>query len=173
MDMIEMRVEGIGIDQGNRTLVLLRDTERRRFLPIWIGPSEAVAIAMELENKHAPRPMTHDLMTSILSELGVRVSRIVVSDFRDSTFYATVTLLDETGVREVDARPSDAIALALRAKAKIFVNEEVADQTAILLQEGQELPLGMQTDEDSTAEPEEIDRFMKLLQGVNLDQKPS
>ena len=166
--MISMNVEGIGIDQGNRTLVLLRDEERKRFLPIWIGPSEAVAIAMELEDKQPPRPMTHDLITNILHELGAQVTRVVVSDFRDSTFYATVTLTDDSGDRQVDARPSDAIALALRAKAEILVSENVADEAAIVLEEGQELTFG----EGETASSEEVDRFMKLIEGVNLDHSP-
>lgn len=166
-----MNVEGIGIDQGNRTLVLLRDDDRRRFLPIWIGPSEAVAIAMELESKEAPRPMTHDLMTNILNELGVSITRIVVNDFRDQTFFATVTLTDGKGNREIDARPSDAIALALRANAEIFVNDEVADKTAILLDEGQEGALDQAVQEAGT-DQQEVERFMKLLEGVNLDQKP-
>lgn len=159
--MIEMKVEGIGIDESKNTLVLLRDTDKRRYLPIWIGPAEAVSIAMELEHREPPRPMTHDLMTNILREMGVELRHIVVSDFREKTFYATISLQVGNTVQEIDARPSDAIALALRSNATIFVNDKVADDASIVLQEGEAEAMG-------ATSGEELDRFMKLIEGVDL-----
>jgi len=158
--MIEMQVEGIGVDEQSRTLVLLRDRERRRFLPIWIGPAEALAIAIELEQKEPVRPLTHDLMHHILNELNVSVSQVVVSDFRDGTFYATLTLVNGDEMLEIDCRPSDGIALALRARASIFVAEDVAAQAVVHLNKG----------EDGDDNQQEIDRFMKLIQGVDIDK---
>lgn len=163
--MIQVSVEGIGIDQGNRTLVLLRDAERTRVLPIWIGPMEAVAIALELDGRQAPRPLTHDLLVNILNELEVKLIRVVVSDFRDSTFFATLTISDKNGVRHIDARPSDAIALALRTHADIFVEDEVIRQTGIPLEEGS-ADASPEEEEESS---ERIQRFMKLIEGVHLE----
>lgn len=155
--MIEMRVEQVVIDQYSRTLVLLSDLPRRRFLPILIGAPEALAIQMELEQQAPPRPMTHDLMMKVFQELKVELVRIVVSDFRDDTFYATLTLNAEGSYREVDARPSDAIALALRSRASIFVAEKVADRAAVSFEP-----------QDEEADPRDLERFMKLIEGVNL-----
>lgn len=158
--MIEMVVEGIAIDQSNKTLVLLRDQERKVYLPIWIGPAEAMSIQMELENKQPPRPMTHDLMSNILKELGVALERVTVNDYRDTVYYATLTLSTKAGLQEVDARPSDAIALALRSKATIFVEERVAEEAAIPMKEA--------PPEQAPTSRDEIDRFMKLIEGVDL-----
>lgn len=158
--MIEMMVEGIAIDQQNKTLVLLRDRDKTVYLPIWIGPAEAMSIQMELENKQPPRPMTHDLMSNILRELGVGLEHVTVNEYRDTVYYATLTLATTGGPQEVDARPSDAIALALRSKAAIYVDERVAQEAAIPMQEA--------TPEQSPASRDEIDRFMRLIDGVDL-----
>ena len=161
--MIEMCVEGIAIDQQNKTLVLLRDLERTLYLPIWIGPAEAMSIQMELENRQPPRPMTHDLMSNILRELGVGVAHVTVNDYRDTVYYATLTLLTKGGEQDVDARPSDAIALALRSKATIYVDERVAQEAAIPMSDAQELESsGAPTSKD------DIERFMRLIDGVDL-----
>jgi hypothetical protein len=162
--MIEMVVEGIGLDQNQRPLVLLRDVRKRLFVPIWIGPAEAYSIQMELESRQPLRPMTHDLMNNVLKELGVKLRKITVSDCRDSIYYATLTLQIGDAVQEVDARPSDAIALALRANAAIFVSEKVANEMGIVLEEGQSegdfLP--------GKASQQEIEQFEKLIEGVDL-----
>jgi hypothetical protein len=162
--MIEMVVEGIGLDQNNRPLVLLRDVTKRLFVPIWIGPAEAYSIQMELESRQPQRPMTHDLMTNVLKDLGVQLRKITVSDCRDSIYYATLTLQVGDAVQEVDARPSDAIALALRSNASIFVSDKVATEMGITLEEG----FGEGDVLPGKASSEEIDKFEKLIEGVDL-----
>src|SRR5262249_53685249 len=109
-------------------IVILKDTGSQLFLPIWIGVPEAKAIAIRIENVELPRPMTHDLLRSIVETLGGRVEKIVISDLKDNTFYALIHLLRENQPLTVDARPSDAIALALRANAPIFVLRSVMEK---------------------------------------------
>jgi hypothetical protein len=124
-----MVVKGLTLDPlTNMPIVILKDVEGNRALPIWIGANEANAIAMEMERITTPRPMTHDLIRNILEGLKAKVSRIVVNDLRDNTFYAVIFLaVNETEVA-IDSRPSDAIALALRVKAPIFVAEKVISE---------------------------------------------
>ena len=177
--MIEMTVEGIGIDPQNNPLVLLRDEERKTFVPIWIGPAEAVSIQMELDNRQPPRPMTHDLIASIFGKLDIQLVKVTVNDFDKSVYYATLHLQvgpGESGVQEVDARPSDAIALALRAQCQILVSDKVVDKTGIQVEEVVgEMAEGSDTVEsevdEQDASPEEIDKFTKLLEGVDLSDK--
>ena len=166
MTMIEMTVEGIGIDPQNQPLVLLRDEERKTFVPIWIGPAEAVSIQMELDNRQPPRPMTHDLISGIFRDLNIRLVKVTVNDFSDQVYYASLHLQisDETETREVDARPSDAIALALRARCQILVSEDVAEKTGIQVEEADD----HNSDDDADASPEEIQKFTQLLEGVDL-----
>src|SRR6186997_3019961 len=126
---IEMTIKGLMIDPiTNLPIILLRDREGQRVLPIWVGASEANAIALQLENITTPRPMTHDLLRNMINELDARVTRVVINDLRDSTFFAQIRLLVGGKTLEVDARPSDAIALALRTEAPIFVAQSVLDQ---------------------------------------------
>lgn len=127
----EMRVAGITVDPFTNTpIVILKDLEDRDVLPIWIGLLEASSIATALERIPTPRPMTHDLLKNILEGLGVRVVKIEINDLRDNTYYALIHL-DVQGRRLViDSRPSDAIALALRVEAPIFVDEEVLKKSA-------------------------------------------
>jgi uncharacterized protein len=123
---LEMKVKGLALDPlSNMPIIILRDDEEKRSLPIWVGLFEANAIALELEKITTPRPMTHDLMRNILKSLDARVGKIVVNDLRDNTFFAEIYLQAGGGEITVDARPSDAIALALRAAAPIYVEEEV------------------------------------------------
>ena len=124
--MLQMVVKGLTLDPlTNMPIVILKDTEGNRALPIWIGANEANAIAMEMERITTPRPMTHDLIRNILEGLKAKVSRIVVNDLRDNTFYAVI-FLDVNGTEvAIDSRPSDAIAVALRVKAPILVAEKV------------------------------------------------
>jgi bifunctional DNase/RNase len=124
-----MSVKGLMLDPiSNSPIVVLKDEEDKIFLPIWVGIFEANAIALRLENVATPRPMTHDLLRSVLQELEAEVTRIEISDLRDSTFYASVHLKAGERVLLIDARPSDAIALALRTDAPIFVAQQVLDQ---------------------------------------------
>ena len=125
--MIQMTVGGLGFDPRNLSpLVLLRDQEEINFLPIWIGIFEAAAIAMVLQGVTPPRPMTHDLMKDILEKLGTKLDRVVINDVKESTFYALIEVKGKDGKPiSMDCRPSDAIALAVRMEAPIFVAEQV------------------------------------------------
>jgi len=109
----------------NMPIIVLREVEGQRVLPIWVGVFEANAIALQVENVQTPRPMTHDLLKTVIDQLGGRVERIVVCELKENTFYATLHILSAKGLLEVDARPSDAIALALRSGVRIFVDEAV------------------------------------------------
>ena len=123
---IEMKVRGLALDPvSNMPIIILRDEEDKRSLPIWVGIFEANAIALELEKIPTPRPLTHDLIKNILEAIEARVLKIVVTDLRENTFFAELHLQIGKGEYTVDSRPSDAIALALRVAAPIFVNEEV------------------------------------------------
>jgi bifunctional DNase/RNase len=123
---IEMSIKGLSVDPiTNMPIIVLRETQGERVLPIWVGVFEANAIALQMESVATPRPMTHDLLKSVIDELGGRLERIVVSELKDNTFYATLRLRSQQGALTVDARPSDAIALALRSGARIFVEEAV------------------------------------------------
>jgi uncharacterized protein len=131
-ELIAMSIKGLMLDPvSNSPIVVLKDDDEKFFLPIWVGIFEANAIALQLENITTPRPMTHDLLRNMISELNARVIRIVINDLRDSTFFAQIRLAVGTGsdrTLEVDARPSDAIALALRTEAPIYVAQSVLDQ---------------------------------------------
>lgn len=123
---IEMTIKGLMIDPiTNMPIVVLRDQEGQRILPIWVGVFEANAIALQIENVQTPRPMTHDLLKNVIGDLDARVERIVVCGLKENTFYATIHLHAVAGPIAVDARPSDAIALALRTGSPIFVEESV------------------------------------------------
>ncbi|HEU5297906.1 MAG TPA: bifunctional nuclease family protein [bacterium] len=148
-----MKVRGVALDQQMNPVVLLVDQAETMALPIWIGQAEATAIAMELQSVKPPRPMTHDLLRSVLKSLSVAVLRIVVTEVKDATYFAEIHLANNGTPMIVDSRPSDAIALALRSEAPIFVSDNVAEQ-AIQLKK----PLD-----------EEMDEFKKFLESV----KPS
>jgi bifunctional DNase/RNase len=123
---IEMTIKGLMVDPVTNTpIVILRDKEGQRVLPIWVGIFEANAIALQIENVAMPRPMTHDLLRNVIHDLKATVEKIVVSDLQESTFYALIYLALADGTVAIDARPSDAIALALRTRAPIFVDEKV------------------------------------------------
>ncbi|HEY4641566.1 MAG TPA: bifunctional nuclease family protein [Thermoanaerobaculia bacterium] len=128
-DLVPMSIKGLMLDPvSNSPIVVLKDDEDKFFLPIWVGIFEANAIALQLENVATPRPMTHDLLRNMISELDGRVTRVVINDLRDSTFFAQIRISTSGKTLEVDARPSDAIALALRTEAPIFVAQSVLDQ---------------------------------------------
>jgi len=132
-----MSIKGLMLDPvSNSPIVVLKDDEEKFFLPIWVGIFEANAIALQLENVTTPRPMTHDLLRNMISELNARVIRVVINDLRDSTFFAQIRLLTGEKTLELDARPSDAIALALRTEAPIFVAQTVLDQAQTITPDG-------------------------------------
>jgi bifunctional DNase/RNase len=157
--MQEMVIYGVSFDLvGKQPIVLLKTADGNRFLPIWIGHSEAAAILMKLQGASTPRPMTHDLVTDMLSQLETHVLRICVTELRENTFYATITLQQNGSEIEIDSRPSDAIALAVRAEAPIFADDHVIEESAIEF-EGEEVN-----------EEEIVDEFRKFLDHVTPDE---
>jgi uncharacterized protein len=128
----EMVIYGVSFDMvGKQPIVLLKTAEGNRFLPIWIGHPEAAAILMKLQGASTPRPMTHDLVTEILSQLDAQVVRITVTELRENTFFAEITVQQDGSEIQIDSRPSDAIALAIRADAPIFAADDVIEESAI------------------------------------------
>lgn len=132
--MIQMEVGGLGFDPRNLSpLVLLRDHDELNFLPIWIGIFEAASIAMEMQGLHPPRPMTHDLLKSVIDKFNAKVIKIIINDVKEGTFYSLIEIEKEKGEKiTIDSRPSDAIALAIRAQAPIFVSEVVMMQAKLV-----------------------------------------
>ena len=127
-----MNIYGVSFDMvGKQPIVLLKTVDDNKFLPIWIGHAEAAAILMKLQGADTPRPMTHDLMSQMLGKLSTDVARITVTELRENTFYALITLGSEGGEIEIDSRPSDALALAVRADAPIFASDDLIDENAI------------------------------------------
>src|SRR5918997_192125 len=151
----EVTIYGVSFDMvGKQPIVLLKTLDGNKFLPIWIGHPEAAAILMKLQGASTPRPMTHDLVTDMLSELDARVVRITVTELRESTFYAQITVAQDGSEVEIDSRPSDAIALAIRAEAPIYVADRVIEESAIEF-EGEEVN-----------EEEIVTEFKKFLDNV-------
>ncbi|HMF98474.1 MAG TPA: bifunctional nuclease family protein [Vicinamibacterales bacterium] len=154
---IEMTIKGLMVDPiTNTPIVILRDKDGQRVLPIWVGIFEANAIALQIENIATPRPMTHDLLRNVIHDLKAEVKKIVVCDLQENTFYALIYLaLDGRGdTVAIDARPSDAIALALRTRAPIFVEETVIDHAKTV---------------DFTTEKADADRLHKWLESLDPD----
>jgi len=159
--MIEVEIDSIRVSlMSEHRVIVLKALEEELYLPIWIGPYEAEAIAIRLKDVDISRPLTHDLLNNMIGEMGGNVSHILVNDLRDDTFYAVITV-DVNGQQlEIDSRPSDAIALAVRAGVPIFVDESVMDKASITPQE------------DITEEPEEeedLSAFRDFVEGLDLD----
>jgi bifunctional DNase/RNase len=160
--MQEMHIYGVSFDLvGKQPIVLLKTAEGNKFLPIWIGHPEAAAILMKLQSAATPRPMTHDLVTDMLDQLGAQVIRITVTELRENTFYAQITVQQDGSEVEIDSRPSDAIALAIRADAPIFAADEVIEESAIEF-EGDEI-----SQEDLE---KEVSKFKQFLDHVSPDE---
>jgi bifunctional DNase/RNase len=154
-----MHIYGVSFDiVGKQPIVLLKTAEGNKFLPIWIGHPEAAAILMKLQGASTPRPMTHDLVTSMLGELDAQVVRITVTELRENTFHASITIQQNGTEIEVDSRPSDAIALAVRAEAPIYADDRVIEESAIEF-EGEEVN-----------EEEIVDEFRRFLDHVTPDE---
>jgi bifunctional DNase/RNase len=153
---IEMTIRGLMIDPiTNMPIIVLRDEAGQRILPIWVGVFEANAIALQIENVQTPRPMTHDLLKNVISDLNARVERIVVCGLKENTFYARIELLASSGNVTIDARPSDAIALALRSRAPIYVEEEVIHDAQGV---------------EATREASDLGRLRKWLEGLSDEE---
>jgi hypothetical protein len=130
--MREMEIYGVSFDMvGKQPIVLLKTADGNRFLPIWIGHPEAAAILMKLQGASTPRPMTHDLLSELLEQLDAKCEKVSVTELRDNTFYATITISMNGSELEIDSRPSDAIALAVRTQAPIFAAEDVIEESSI------------------------------------------
>jgi bifunctional DNase/RNase len=135
--MIEVTVDSVRVSLlSQHRVVILKEVDEERYLPIWIGPFEADAITIQLQGIEVARPQTHDLLKSVLEVVGVRVHHILVSDLRNDTFYARIIVDSNSRRLEIDSRPSDAIALAVRVGVPIFVDESVMDQAAVTPDEG-------------------------------------
>lgn len=150
---VEMTIKGLMVDPvTNMPIIILRDQEGQRVLPIWVGVFEANAIALQIENIATPRPMTHDLLRNVITDLKAQVRKIVVSDLKENTFYALIYLTVNGDTVAVDARPSDAIALALRVRAPIFVEDAVIDSAKSL---------------DFTPDKADSERLQRWLESLN------
>src|SRR4029078_11158217 len=157
--MQEMVIYGVSFDiVGKQPIVLLKTADGNKYLPIWIGHPEAAAILMKLQGASTPRPLTHDLFTDTLRELDAQVVRITVTELRDNTFYATITVVQNGSEIEVDSRASDAIAMAVRAEAPIFAADRVIEESAIEF-EGEEVN-----------EEEIVNDFRKFLEDVTPEE---
>jgi uncharacterized protein len=161
--MIEMKVAGIALDAATRhPIVLLRDASERRALPIYIGQDQARAIINALENQAPPRPLTHDLMVNFFEAWGITLERVIIHSLQDNTFYAVLTLKQGETKKELDARPSDAIAIALRTNSPIWVMEEVIADASI--------PVDRDADE---AERQAFRDFISRLNPEDFSQRGS
>jgi uncharacterized protein len=153
--MQEMIIYGVSFDMvGKQPIVLLKTADGNKFLPIWIGHPEAAAILMKLQGAATPRPMSHDLFTDILLQLEARVVKIAVTELRENTFYALITVAVDGTEIEIDSRPSDAIALAVRADAPIFAAESVIEESAI------------EFEHEDVNEEEVVEEFKRFLDEV-------
>ena len=163
--MREMTLYGVSFEPiGKQPIVLLKTADDERFLPIWIGHPEAAAILMKLQGASPPRPMTHDLFTDVISELQGEVVRVTVTELRENTYYARITILQDGREVEIDSRPSDAIALAVRCDARIFASDEVVEESGIELQtEDDEQPGLVTASSLSDLDPAEFRRFLETV----------
>ena len=160
--MVEMKVYGLAVDENSQVPVLvLKDMDDRSILPIWIGAMEAMAISMAINDVQLPRPMSHDLMLANIQAAGAKVTGVEVVNLDDGTYYAEVELATGEGTKRVDARPSDAVALALRAKCPIRVDAAVLEEASM-----DETALGKPVLDDK-----DTDKWTKLLEGFSPDDK--
>ncbi|MGE5595928.1 MAG: bifunctional nuclease family protein [Hyphomicrobiales bacterium] len=173
--MRELSIESIRLSLMNyQRVVILREKDSDRYLPIWIGPAEADAIAVRLQDVSVARPLTHDLLRNLIEQLGARVAYIVVNDLANDTFFARIVLDVNGDTMEVDSRPSDAIALAVRVEAPIFAEDEVLDRAGVVLdEEGQPKeaasPEGGRSRPVDPSELERLGAFKDFIEGLDLD----
>ena len=161
--MIEVKVDSIRASlMSEHRVIILKDITAERYLTIWIGPYEADAIAIRLRNIEVARPLTHDLLNNVIAEMGGEISHIIVSDLRNDTFYARITVNVDGQQVEIDSRPSDAIALAVRAEVPIFVEEDVMAQAGITPEE----------DVTEGADEDALSAFRDFIDNLDLDDLP-
>jgi uncharacterized protein len=163
--MREMTLYGVSFEPiGKQPIVLLKTVDEDRFLPIWIGHPEAAAILMKLQGASPPRPMTHDLLTEVVSELKGEVVKVTVTELRENTYFARITIVQDGQEVEIDSRPSDAIALAVRCEAQIFAADDVVDESGIEFQAGDDEQVSLVTASNlADLDPEEFRRFIETV----------
>ncbi len=177
--MIEMTIDSIRVSLMNyQRVVILKEKMAERYLPIWIGPAEAEAIAIKLQGATVPRPLTHDLLYSVINALGATINSIIVSDLKNDTFYAKIILNVDGEQMEVDSRPSDALALAVRAEVPIYAEEAVLDKASILLDketgkpilgEGESGGAGGKGEKVSEEEMKRMSAFYNFINTLDLE----
>jgi bifunctional DNase/RNase len=164
--MVEVTIDSIRVSlMTQHRVVVLKETDTYRYLPIWIGPFEADAITIQLQGVQVPRPLTHDLIKSFIRELGVKVSHVLVSELRNDTFFAQIVVDVDGNSMEIDSRPSDAIALAVRVGAPIFVSEQVMGLASITPEE----EITAETEATTSQEREDLAVFRDFVDGLDLD----
>lgn len=174
--MIEVTIDSIRVSlMSQHRIVVLKEETGSRFLPIWIGPFEADAITLQLQGIDAPRPLTHDLLKTVIETLGAEVVHIVISGLEKNTYYARIVLDVDGDTVEIDSRPSDAIALGVRVSAPIFVADEVMENAGLLPEEEISLAEGVtakgavESSEDGEEEDEDLGVFTDFVEGLDLD----
>ncbi len=168
--MIEMTIDSIRVSLMNyQRVVMLKEKTAERYLPIWIGPAEADAIAVKLQGVTVMRPLTHDLLRTVINTLGATINSIIVSDLKNDTFYAKVILDVDGGQMEVDSRPSDALALAVRAEVPIYAEETVLDKAGVVLDKDTGKPLSYETSggKDKKVSEDEIKKMSAFYDFIN------
>jgi len=159
--MIEVTIDSIRVSLVSpQRLIILKDIDRERFLPIWIGPFEAEAITLKLQDVEVKRPLTHDLLNTLITKLGGSVSHVLVTELRDDTYYARIVVNVDGKSLEIDSRPSDAIALSVRARVPIFVADEVMDNASIVPE---------QDHGEGEEESEDLSAFRDFVNTLDLD----
>jgi len=168
--MIEMSIESIRVSLMNyQRVVILKEKNAERNLPIWTGPAEADAIAVRLQDVSVARPLTHDLLRSVIDALGAEINCIIVNDLTNDTFYARIVLYVSGRSMEIDSRPSDAIALAVRANVPIFAEESVLEKAGVLLDKDGEKAVGEELREVQPEELEKMSAFRDFIESLDLD----
>jgi bifunctional DNase/RNase len=167
--MVEMTVESVRINLATQQrVVILKATKQERYLFIWIAHAEAYAIAVELQGTASPRPLTHDLLKNVIGELGAKIVSIVISDLIDEIFYARI-VLDVAGRHvEIDSRPSDAIALAVRAKTPIYVEESVLERAGVALEPSEETPTTKPKPEPRHTDQDNLDAYRDFINSLDV-----
>ena len=173
--MLEMVIDSIRVSLMNyQRVVILQVKNSDRYLPIWIGPSEADAIALKLQDVSVPRPLTHDLLGSVITALGATVDHIVVSDLNNDTFYAKIAIRHNGATMEVDSRPSDAIALAVRAQAPIYAEDSVVEKAGVQMDQETGKPTVSSRDGEQSRPPtpeelKSLSAFKDFIDTLNLE----
>jgi bifunctional DNase/RNase len=171
MRMIEVKIDSIRVSlMSQHRVVVLKDVDTDRYLPIWIGPFEADAITIQLQGVQVARPLTHDLLKSVIDEMGATISHVMVSELKNDTFFARIVMDVNGQSMEIDARPSDAIALAVRANAPLFVAEEVMSAASIVPETSlDEASMDIDTEPLSEEEEEKLAVFRDFIDELDLD----